>query len=223
MDDARHISADRTNRRRLRDRVLPWITLLVAVGWVVAARQIAPRVREYNANRAFLGAMTAAMVGSRPATASAPAVSPRTGLPWISFPPAPDSQPSEPSAASASTTPGGPSALAPLPPDQLIRATAFAESAVYVWERLVYGVAVAAALAAVVGTLFGRVRIPHLLAAAAMCLGTLGTLIVMGLLVDPARGAFHPLGLEAHLLAALAGLLYPLVLLIAFARKPRAG
>jgi hypothetical protein len=218
--------------QRVRDRLLPLLSVAVAGLLALGTWQVAVRVREYNSNRAVGGLIVAGMMAGK--TKSGPySTSPgntgtfdpdtqpqrepgservnlRTGLPWLSFPEMPTSSPAEQ---------GGP--MPALPVAQLTRATSYAEVVVYVWERISYGVAGVLGLVGLVGLISRRVRGPHLFAAIVLLLGTAATLVGMRLLVDPDGGAFHPLPLQSYLIAGLAQSVYALILLGAFAREHR--
>ena len=104
---------------------------------------------------------------------------------------------------------------------ELTRASGYAEAAVWGWERALYGVAALLALAGLIGLATRWVRGPHLVAAVAILLSTVGTLIGMRVLVDPTRGAFHPLPIQSYVLVIVCQSAYGVVLLAGFGRKKK--
>jgi hypothetical protein len=217
MSETSSGAAHNPGQRQLRDRLFPWLSILVAGACAWGTGEVAHRVREYNSNRAVGGLLVASMMSgaaTRPAS-GVPAVHPRTGLPWISFPPAPASMPGGPSPARDSDRPGLPPVL---PVRELTRATASAEGIILVWERIGQATAALLLLAGLSGLVTRRVRAAHLVVAAVLLAGTVATLAAMRLLVDPARGAFHPLPAQSYVLAALIQSAYGWILLAAFAR-----
>lgn len=209
--------------QRLRDRLIPPISLLMAVLCAVGTWKISAEVRAYNSNRAVGGMLAAGMMaGKNDRPASAPAVNERTGLPWLTFPPVPPPEETgDPESTGVSELPAEPERVRVLPMSELTRASAAAEVIVYYWERALYGVAAVLALAGLTGVFSRRVRGPHLLAAVVILLSTVGTLVGMRMLVDPNRGAFHDLPLASYLLAGMGQGAYGVLLLVAFARKAR--
>lgn len=199
------------------------MTLVAAGLFALAASRVADKAYEYNSSRAVGGLIVAGMMaGSQPQASPRGGVNQRTGLPWLSFPEVPSA-----SAPAGGLSGPGQDADMPflppvLPPSQLSRATRYAEVVIFIWRRLIYGVAGMLALIALLGLATRRVRGPHLFAAAVILLTTAATVVAMRLLVDPARGAFHPLPLTSYLLAAGLQSAYAIVLLGAFARKPLA-
>lgn len=213
--------APQPGNQRLRDRLIPPISLLMAVLCAAGTWKIAAEVRAYNSNRAIGGMLAAGMMaGKDDRPTSAPAVNERTGLPWLTFPPVPPPEETDDPESTGEFT-GAPERVRVLPMSELTRASAAAEVIVYYWERALYGVAAVLAVAGLTGVFSRRVRGPHLLAAVVILLSTVATLVGMRMLVDPSRGAFHDLPLASYLLAALGQGAYGVLLLVAFARKTR--
>lgn len=218
MDPSCHdLSRGGRHPKRVRDRVIPVMSLVVAGLFSVATWQVAGRVREYNSQRAVGGLIVAGLM-AHPAANGTSTVNERTGLPWLSFPPGAASGPAD---AEIANEPAGEatSDVRPLSMPELTRATGQAEAVVWAWERALYCTAGIVALAGLIGLLTRWVRGPHLVAAVAIILSTVGTVVAMRVLVDPARAAFHPLPLESYMLAAVCQAAYGLVLSVAMIRK----
>jgi len=95
------------------------------------------------------------------------------------------------------------------------------EVIVYVWKRVMWGVAGFLGLVALLVAITGKSRLFHLLAAVVIFVSTVATLVAMRLLIDPDYGGMEPLPVRSHVYVAAAQSAYGVVLLIAFARKPR--
>lgn len=93
------------------------------------------------------------------------------------------------------------------------------EATVFVWRRIMWGVAGFVGLAALLAAVTGWSRFFHLLTAVVILLSTATTLIAMQLLIHPDYGGMAPLPLRSHIYVGLGQSAYGWLLLIAFARR----
>jgi len=114
----------------------------------------------------------------------------------------------------------------PQPLGDIQQQTMYVEVVAFVWERMMYGLSVLLALVGV-GSLLTRMARPlHLVAAGAIALSTVGTVVGMALLASNTKGGFNriePLAIRWYVYVAIAQAFYGFVLLTAFARKPAAA
>ncbi|MBI4581734.1 MAG: hypothetical protein HY718_18705 [Planctomycetes bacterium] len=212
--------------------MVPCASLIVAGLFAWGTQQIAAHVREYNGARAAGGLFIAGMLANRGAGGD-PGTSPgHIGLPALPLPgmvgassPAADdgdiSSKPRPGAGDGDASDSRPPAAVPeLPLERLTRATAHAETIVFVWERVMYGVAAVLGLAGVVGLATSWVRVSHLIAAIVVLLSAVGTIVGMRLLVSPDGGAFHELSVKSYVVAGVVQSLYGWVLLGVFRLRP---
>ena len=202
-------------RRRWRDRWFPLATLVVAVFWAFTAWQQAPELKQANAAR-LLGSLFVGGMGLGSTTAHGVAASepqPMSSLlPSFSLLTS-GTRPAERVAA--------PSKRSQSPFSGLHRSMRTVETVVYVWERMMYGIAVLLATLAVASLATGRTRLTHLIAAAVMLAGTTATLVGMRIVEHPSAGDMPPLPRYQYVLAGAVLSAYAWVLLVAFVRSGR--
>jgi hypothetical protein len=193
------------NRRvRWRDRVFPWLTLIVAAFWVHSGRQWAPQMRESNSARLMCSLFVGGMgIGSSAADSNS-GLLPSFGLL---------------ASASHSTATASGERKAPTVYANLHHSSKMVETTVYAWERMMYGVAGLLVVAALASWVTRRARMAHLVAAVTMLLGTAATLAAMRWIEHPSGGNMPPLPIRQYLLAGSTLSAYAWVLLVAFARR----
>lgn len=106
--------------------------------------------------------------------------------------------------------------------DQANQKIASIEFIVYVWRRIMWGVAGVLELVALLAAITRRGRFFHLLGAGVILLSTVATMVGMRFLVNPEYGGMQPLAARWYVIAAAAQSGYGVLLLIFYARKPRA-
>lgn len=98
----------------------------------------------------------------------------------------------------------------------------FVEAVVEGWKRGMWVVAGLIGLCALLAALTGRSRMFQLPASVFILLSTIGTLVVIQLLVHPDYGGMEPLPIRSHVYVALGQSVYGWLLLAAFIRRPKA-
>jgi hypothetical protein len=202
MDDAAPGALPRRrSRSRLRDRLLPPLTLVAAGLWAWGAGEVADHVRHINTARGIASLLTprAEVHGGR--HDATPAV-----RPLMSFLPmfGPPLSPAEAAAR-----------------QRLHQQIGHVEGVVTTWLRAMYGVA---GFLAAIG-LFAwatRWKRPLFLTSAIVILvSAAGTFAAMRHLMDPDRGGLAPLSLWTHVAVLVVQTGYGWILLGAYLRKPR--
>ena len=196
--DQLEVTRHRSRVSRLRDRVFVVLTANVAVVCVWATQYVSQEyVLTPNSARFFL------MMVTPPAAASGPRRAEpehRPGSIGVF-----DSAPENPREVRA----------------RLERQIGWVEGIVYVWRRVMWSVAGFLELVALLVVITRRSRLLHLRAGVVILLSTVATLVGMRLLIDPDHGGMEPLAIRAHIYVAAVQSAYGVVLLIAFARRPR--
>jgi len=183
--------------RRVRDRVFPILTLVVALAWALSTWKISRHMGSINFARTLLAAMTPQTPGTQPA---------------VRLPPNP-------------LFPVGPAVALPRdkPETEVSRRSPppffYVEGVVYVWEKVMYGVAGLLGLVGILSLSRRLVRGLHLIAGGVILLSTVGTLVGMYLLSAPDKGGLQPLWIGTHILVALVQSAYGVAVLLAFARR----
>ncbi len=185
---------------RFRDRLFPVLTATVAAACVWGAQWVADYVGTMNSAR-VLGALMTAAIPQQPA--------PVRSLPNQLF--------------------GGMGATPPVTPAQressrqMREQLGAVEAIVYVWRRIMWGLAAVLEAVALLSAMTRRVRLWHLLAAAAILLSTAATIVGMRMLVDPRWGGMPELPVRSYVYVAAVQSAYALVLLLAFVKRPLVG
>ena len=107
-------------------------------------------------------------------------------------------------------------------PDQLQNQIAWVEGTVFVWQKIMYGLAISLGSLALLAAMTRWVRLMHLIAAGLIFLCTAATLVAMRLMIHPDYGGMDPLSIWSYVIVAGVQSAYGFILLIAFAR-PRRG
>lgn len=175
--------------------LLAVLTLLVAGAWYWGTGRIAAHVGRANLARLLAGSMA----GSAVKDPVPPPITPGP-LPFIPAPPV-ASQP----------------VVSRLPTQQFM----WAEGAVVKWERAMRRVALFLIIAGVLSFERRLARWVQLLAAVVILASAAGTLILMQMLMDPARGGLPRLSHWTFILVGLVQSLYGLALLFYLGRRAR--
>jgi hypothetical protein len=182
--------------RRVRDRVFPVLTLIVAVAWIVASLWIARYVDRLNQERFIAGTMAAGATDDSSGGGS--------GISSLfRFDPKPPS---------------------PQRTDKMARLKeqfGWTQEIVRIWRQIMLGIGGFLICVGVLSVFRGLIRVMHLLAGFAVIGGTMVSVIALNLLVDPEAGGLPPLSRWTPVLIALVQGFYGVVLFIAFARRGR--
>ena len=189
----------RTNLQRRRNRVFAILTLIFAAAWAGATWKVAGHIKTINLAR-LVGA---AMTGSIADKPSVPRLRSNQLFPYI---PVPSSQITEQEIESAK---------------RIREQIAYVEGVVYVWETSMYLMVRFLVMTGLVSLMAGWARPLHLTAAILILLSTVGTLIGLDFLIDPDRGGLPRLSIWTHVMVAVVQSAYGVVLLAAFACKPK--
>ena len=106
--------------------------------------------------------------------------------------------------------------------NELDRQDAAIQVIVTVWRRIIWGVAGFVGLTALLAAVTQMSRLFHLLAAGVILLSTMVTLVGMSFLIDPDYGGMEPLAWRWYFCVAAIQSAYGFMLLLAFARNPKA-
>lgn len=116
--------------------------------------------------------------------------------------------------ANAVTAPKAKSQLA-----SLQKAASTVETVVYLWKRMMYGVAALLVATTLVSWMTGHTRAAHLAVAVVMMFATVATLAGMRIIEHPSAGDMPPLPLDRHILAVVALSAYTWIIVVAFATR----
>ncbi len=193
-----------SQQRRTRDKVFPFITLLVAALWAFGAQSVAKHVKSMNSVRVIGMLMSPGPDQQQNAQPFSP------GKSLFQRPPPIGSPQAERQARQRTES---------LRKQQ--EQIAYVEATVFVWERIMYALAGFLTLVGLFSLRGQLVRLLHLLAAASLLLSPAITITALYLLVDPSRGAMPPLSPWTYIIITATQSAYGFILLVAYTRKPR--